>query len=258
MIPTIITTKCYNDEVTLEFNPDNHRFYANGETVKSVTTYTGVLDKSTPLIIWATRLNRDWLLEKAPELVKMTDEDTIKLLIEESSKQHTIRKEQAADIGTQAHDWVEKFVAATKANKKPPALPKDKQVHNAVMAFLSWMNKVNPKFTENEKHIYSRKYKYAGILDAVALIKSKRVLIDFKTSKGIYSDHLYQTAGYQLAYEEMTGKAIDYRIVIKFGKEDGNFEVKELHDHTRDKKGFLACFTLKTIDTEITKELKKK
>jgi hypothetical protein len=48
----------YNGEVSIEFFPDSHRYRKIGERsyLISVTTATGIIDKSRPLILWALGL----------------------------------------------------------------------------------------------------------------------------------------------------------------------------------------------------------
>ena len=48
----------------------------------------------------------------------------------------------------------------------------------------------------------------------------------------------FQTAGYQIAYEAMTGKKIDHRLIIRFGEYDGEFEARQYDDNAADKSDF--------------------
>ncbi len=177
-------TKLYKGEVELVFEEKRHRFTVKGKSILSVTGATSVIDKSRPLIYWATRLTRDFLMENLDSLIKDTKGDKISSLIEEAIKQHSIKKQKAADIGTQVHDWVEQFIKA-KTKKDYPEIPKETEVYNGVTAFLKWVEEYDVKFVSSEKQIYSRKYKYAGIMDAEAIIKRKLCVVDFKTSKRI-------------------------------------------------------------------------
>ena len=59
----MIKTKPYPD-ITLEFQENPyHKFFVNGRAVKSITHYTGVIDKSGPLMGWQEKLTRTHLLE---------------------------------------------------------------------------------------------------------------------------------------------------------------------------------------------------
>jgi len=240
-----VITKLYKGTIELHFDEARHRFTVNGESILSVTAGTSIIDKSRPLMFWAVGLSKDFLMGNLSDLIKDKKGDKIVALIEEAAKQHIIKKEKAADIGTQVHDWAEQFIKA-KTKKDQPALPKDPLVYNGVSAFLKWVDENNVRFLSSEKHIYSKKYNYAGIMDAEAVIKGKTCVVDFKTSKAIYPEFRFQVAAYQQAGEEESGK--EYagdKCLVRFGKDDGEFEVHAYGDQDKDFKAFLSALTLR-------------
>ncbi|GIW70345.1 MAG: hypothetical protein KatS3mg101_1092 [Patescibacteria group bacterium] len=160
--------------------------------------------------------------------------------IEEASKEHRKVKEEAADIGTQIHEWVNKWIEG-----KKPEIPEDDRIRNGITAFLQFQKEYKVKWLESEKIVYSQKYNFAGILDAVGFINKKLIIFDFKSANAIYPEFALQTAGYQIAYEEMMKKNVDHRLIVKFGKETGDFEWRKFEENEKDKKAFLACLTLK-------------
>lgn len=221
------------------FDDEAHRFWKmesdKKKYIESVTTFTSMIDKSAPLIAWAIKLTRLHLLEKLGKGEVIFEADVV-----EACRQHTIRKQEAADIGTQIHALVEQWI-----KKEDITIPDDDRIRNGFDAFLKFQKAHKAKWHESEKIVYSEKYNYAGILDAVAEIDGKLVLIDFKSSNGLYPEFALQTAAYQIAYEEMTGKKIDHRLAIRFGKDDGEFECKEYLDNELDKEAFASCVVLK-------------
>lgn len=242
----MIVTKLYNGSIELVFDEKRHRFTINDKSVfPSVTGATGVIDKSRPLIYWAVGLAKNFLMENLQVLVDDTKGDKIAALIEEASKQHSIKKQKAADTGTQVHQWAEAFIKA-KSKKDWPEIPKDPQVFNGVSAFLKWVEEDEVKFVSSEKFIYSKKYKYAGIMDAEAIIKRKLCVIDFKTSKAIYPEMRFQVAAYQAAVEEESGKEYSgNKWLARFDKETGDFEAHEFAEHDKDFKAFVNALELK-------------
>lgn len=238
-------TKLYKGTIELVFDEKRHSFLVNGERIISVTRATSVVDKSRPLIYWAVGLTKDFLMQNLATLIDDNKGDKIASIIEEASKQHSIKKQQAANTGTQVHDWVEQFIKA-KTKKDWPKIPDDPQVYNGVSAFLKWVDEHNVEFKSSEKHIYSKKYKYAGIMDAEAIINNKLCVIDFKTSKGIYPEMRFQVAGYQAASEEERGKKYSgNKWLARFDKETGEFEAHEFNDQEKDFKAFLAALELR-------------
>ena len=229
----LIKTKPYKD-ITLEFDTSRHMFFANGEKLPSVTHFTGIIDKSRPRMFWQEKLKREDLISKWKRSEgRLTLQD-----ITESTALHRVRKEEAASIGTLAHDWAENF---SKGIKQP--MPTIKEVKNAVLGFLKWIEEEGFKLTPkgSERHILSKKYWYAGIVDAEGTRKEKLAVIDYKTSSGIYEEMMFQTAGYQQALQEMTGKKYDERWIVRFDKKTGDFEPYLCGPFEKDIKGFLGC-----------------
>jgi hypothetical protein len=52
------------------------------------------------------------------------------------------------------------------------------------------------------------------------------VLSDFKTSSGIYADQKIQLAAYAVAIEFWMGLTVDAIEILRFGKDDGEFETE--------------------------------
>lgn len=241
--------KLYKGSIEIEFYEAKHWYKHRGErsTIISVTGAVGMVDKSRPLIIWATRLANEFL--KAALGNGGITEDIIDL----ACKQHQIKKEEAASKGSEVHKWAEEYILG-----KEPTFPTDEKVLNGVTAFLSWVKEHGVKFKESERMIYSKKHDFVGTLDAIAVIGNKTSLIDFKTSNGVYSTMYYQVAGYQLAYEEETGKKLTGpRYIIRFDKDTGDFHVhnldEEQNNYKKDCASFLAALTLKKRDKELSK-----
>lgn len=243
--------KLYKGSVEIEFYETKHWYKHKGErsTIISVTGAVGMVDKSRPLIIWATRLAKDFLLS---HVVDGVTNSITKEIIEQACNLHQVKKEEAASKGSEVHKWAEDYISG-----KNPELPTDEKVLNGVMAFLSWVKEHSVKFKESERMIYSKKHDFVGTLDAIAVIGGKTSLIDFKTSNGIYSTMHYQVAGYQLAYEEETGKKLSGpRYIIRFDKDTGDFHVHNLDEDEKDYKkdcaAFLAALTLKKREKELS------
>jgi len=228
--------KLYNGKVNIEFDEGRHIFYGEkGEILLSVTGATGVIDKSPALMGWAVKMMSKYLTDRFESGVIIDIG-----MIETAKREYRLAQKKAADIGTEIHAWVSDWILG-----KKPEMPQDENVVNGITAFLKFQKEHKIKWIESEKYIYSKEYKYAGILDAVARINGELVLVDFKSSNAFYDEMRFQVAGYQIAYEEETGKKIDKRMIIRFGKNDGEFEKIELDNDIKDKKTFLNCLMLK-------------
>jgi len=273
------TIELYNGTVKIDFEERDwagnkiHRYTdMDGKKIESNTGATGIVDKSTPLMWWATKLMGLYLLQNYES--KPIDFE----IIETAKKKWRDAKEEAADIGTEIHEWIDGWITS----KKAPAIPEKKEVRNGIAAFLDWFKKSNLEFISNERIVYSKKNNVIGKLDAISYDLDDKYLSldDFKSSKGIYEEMVLQTAGYLMMIEEeieyllsIPAKSIKspedkklvelykkcggikVRRILKFGKEDGNFEAREFTEHKKDIKGFLAALALKNRVSELKKEL---
>ncbi len=236
----------YNGEIVLQFNSVRHQYFVGGEQVDGCTGILGAIAKPA-LIPWAVNCTVDYLKNNLKPGVAL-DEIQIKQMLFDAKKAHTIKRDAAGDIGTLIHQWCEDWIKG----KKPP-LPVNEKLRNGCNAFLDWRQKHDVKFTESERKIYSRRYRYAGTLDAEGLVDGKLAIIDFKTGNAIYPEVRFQTAAYEAARREESGLKYT-RWMIRLGKEDGEFEPAEYGDIHKDFSAFLGAFeTYKRL-----KELNKK
>jgi hypothetical protein len=248
------TIKLYKNTIAIEFDEDRHIFKRNGEYVISVTGATGMIDKSQALIGWAIKLMKNFLIEKWDPTKKISEDEKIGLICE-AANQHCIAKERARNVGEQAHSWVEEWIKG-----KNPAIPDDEKVRNCVISFLKWVKDSKIKFISSERKIYSKKYNYAGILDADGKINKKNVIIDFKSSNknkynktGIYNESRYQLAGYWQAVEEESKKKYDRGYIVQFGKDSGEFMAVEIprEEYLKDIKAFLGALAIKSREKQL-------
>ncbi len=106
-------------------------------------------------------------------------------------------KKQSANEGTLIHETVEKILIG----EKPEIDSTIKPAIDAFMKFLEEKNiQVDPEFVE--KQIINFDERYAGTLDALALIDGKFGVLDIKTSQAIYRDYNLQTSAYMAAVEK--------------------------------------------------------
>ncbi len=182
-------------------------FLEDGTRVPGVTTVLGRFKDSGGLIRWAYQQGKDG-----------------KELYEE--------RDAAADIGTCVHGMVEQHINGKMADDcramAADILPKLDMLAKALSgfaAYLAWAENFKIEITHQEIQMVSEKYKFGGTPDGIGLIGGKRVLLDWKTSKKIYSDYLAQIAAYKLLWEEnnpdlpITGGFH----LLRFAKEHGDF-----------------------------------
>jgi len=255
----------YDNSAIIKFYPDSHKYKLDGrkDFLIGVTTATGMKDKSRPLMIWASRLTRDFLIDAIKDGLQLVTPE----LIEEAVNLYNVKREEAATSGTMVHDWAEQYIKG-----KNPEVPEDEKVRNGVLAFMKWVNENGVNFEASEKKVYSKKHEYVGTMDAIFTMECEDHKIlhagDFKTGSGIYADQAFQVSAYQAAETEEHGTKFGSKWIIRFIKEDkfdkygkltqsaGDFCAKEFlpSEHESHFKGFLGCLEIKKQDKIWEKE----
>jgi hypothetical protein len=235
----ITKNKLYNGEVELVFDSVKHTYEANGEIVFGVTSITGILDKPA-LLYWVNNTDCEYL-DKALKPGMMIDELSKSAII--SGMKGLFRKKsgEAADIGTMVHDYLEKYLNAGINGETLPEMPINPHIRAAIKAFLGWTKENKVKFIAAERKVYSKKYKYAGTLDALGYVNGKLSIIDFKTSSGIYDDMFVQTSAYAKAVEEEDNVKVEDCYIVRVPKDGSEFEVQRDENLDLNFKSFLGC-----------------
>lgn len=259
-----INIDLYNGEESVTFYPKSHRYKVNGEWLKSVTQIVGIIDKPG-LKYWSVDCMRKYMEQEIGQSGgrKYSSKEMLEM-VQVASKEWERVVDEACDIGGMVHDWVEDF-AAHGTTTIDPSSPKE--VRQGIKAFLKWYNANDVKFLETERLIYSREYGYVGRFDCIAEVNGKKTLIDWKTSKDLYSSQLYQVAGYALAYQEEMGEVLDQMCVIQFqkqnnektGRKAGSFKTftVDLNLYKSLRATFISCLHVLNAEREMQKLLKQ-
>lgn len=248
--------RLYGGEIEIEFTPNPYHTYklvGTKERLISATAVCGVIDKSTPLILWAVGLAKDYMLEytisKNGELIAP---DELLTVIAEAAKQHTVKKEAAATTGGMVHEWIEAFIGSKLNGTPTPVQPEDEQVRNGVNGFLNWYLENDVVFEVSERLVYSRAHGFCGITDWVAKVNSVRTVGDWKTSKKIYDENRLQLAGYWGCIDEEdaclgVSERVEQGIILHCDKETGEFDALTItrEEYERDYQVFLAALEIK-------------
>jgi hypothetical protein len=209
-----------------------HTIYktAEGKRVPGVTTITGVMDKPA-LKYWANGLGL-----KGIEVRTYVDE--------------------LALIGTLAHYMIECHCKGEKPDLDDYSKNQIDLAENSAIKFIQWQDNVGfvPEF--NELKFVSEKHRFGGTLDVIGTIKGQKVLVDIKTSKGIFGEHKTQVAGGYgiLAYDNNC--FCEKIIIIRVGRnaEEGFEEVHILPEECDvHRKRFLVCRELYELNKKVNK-----
>jgi len=193
-----------------EFEVTNNAYHINGKEYVRVTATLGVIAKQR-LLNWMGRIGK---------------KEAEKIL---SSRQ---------TIGTVIH----KLIENTLDGNEVPLYEYESEIQNSINKFYMFKEDAELKPVALEQPIWSNEYGYAGTIDYLGYYKSplkffKRkkpkfldlsyVIIDWKTSKGIYETYGLQVAAYAHAITELTGKSVDGAVIVLL--RDGKLQLKEFN-----------------------------
>ncbi len=214
-----------------------------GEEIRipGVTTVVGVYDKSAALMQWAANMATDYIEQKLGALglhpagsVPILD---VREWLQKARFNHKDYKENAAEIGKIAHNWLEDYIKAYIAGHSDrlcalmQTLPENEQSRNGCLAALDWMKAHKVKWIATERKVYSLLHQFAGTCDGICYITAcgnaeccgrwakvadrwERVpvaftdvlaIADWKTSNQLHEAYNWQTAAYAMAVNEEIG-----------------------------------------------------
>lgn len=196
--------------------------------LRSVTAALKIISKDEVLMRWAVGLYSKCIKTMAPVGQVLTPE-AVDTMIEAGSNEFERVRYDAAEVGTRAHNIIDAWL---KHEPIPRLEDEDPRVQNALKLFWAWWEGKGLRVVESELAVYNAEHGYAGTLDFLCeLPNGKLALLDWKTSKGIYSEYYLQVAAYYYALismpEDKGGrKASDFSeaTILRIGKEDAYFE----------------------------------
>jgi hypothetical protein len=114
--------------------------------------------------------------------------------------------------------------------------PKDiiDKAENSFLSYLEWERKHTVEPILCEAALVSETHQFGGTIDFYGKIDGERALLDFKTAKAIYPEHLYQVSAYHTLLEE-NGYSVDNVGILQLGRsEDEGFIERVITDDSRE------------------------
>lgn len=223
-------------DVTLDGDSSpKHRF-------PGVTGYLGVINKPA-LVPWA---KREALLSVERALLKRLGEERningywIEEILKEARQKPDKIKDEASDLGTQAHAFIDLIIHG----KEPAEVPMFIQA--PVMAFQKWWKNSGIELVMGDTKVASLIHKYGGSLDALGRREGQFIILDWKTANGIYSEYALQVAAYAKAFSETYGIFVQEGIIVRFGKNPPiEFEARSILNLDKSFDAFIHARNLK-------------
>lgn len=222
----------------LTFEESRHFYNLDGKKIDSVTgVVKGGYPTSFRLINWMIKEGVKACIEflkQFPEQVSRLPEYVIEEVLKSSCGASRRLAKEAANIGSLVHLYAEYYESA---------MPLDEEIHNSIVSnkdrqkifscikkFRRWKRKNNDEIIKHEAICASTRYGIAGKFDRLAKRRNSVVLSDWKTSSGIFTEQFIQLALYTILIEEWFNIKVDAIEIVRFGKEDGEFETKLISD----------------------------
>lgn len=144
-------------------------------------------------------------------------------VLESARLAHYRTADKAAELGTMAHEIIERFL---RDGLMPDLDGAPVEVQNSVTLFFDWWKTEGLSVAETELIVYDVRRGYAGTLDFLAVDREGKIaLLDWKTSNDFYWDMELQVAAYLNALSQ-SGRGIPaWAAVVRIGKTDAAHEV---------------------------------
>lgn len=224
----------------------DHHYTYEGKTYPGVTGILGVLDKSGPLMSWASKETAKAAIKLGPDgLTKLIDtvgeDGAIKALTAKSGWE----RDEAAKLGTEVHRLADLVVTGQ------PTPPMAENVRSRVLAYAAWWKGSGWTLRLSEAAVVNPSAGYGGTFDLLARDPDGRtVLADIKTGKGVYSEAALQLAAYGMAeyvapFDSDTAYPMPeiHRYVIVHVLADSVREI-EVPVGAAERQAFMACIDL--------------
>lgn len=213
----------------LSFDEDKHKYILDGERVPGATTFChGGYPTSEALISWMKGQTGTAVLEAMLIEPQPITEIRKKEIVKEAKKKDREKSEEAASIGTLLHDYA--YHMELTGVVPPEMLVKinshkdsDKAI-SAITKFNEWRETNVDKMVASEAIVASFVHQFGGKFDRLADRNGILVLSDFKSSNAIYVDQFIQLGAYSVAIREWLGLDVKGLEILRFGKEDGEFQ----------------------------------
>ncbi len=246
--PLVSVSTSFDGKHKIHFKESSHRYkWACSCHIKKpsvgVTTFTkSGYPTSLGLISWmkgqSIAFIIEWFGQRGNTDISGLTEPEYKTLIKNAKAADRDITQTAADIGTLVHDFA--YLTELKQPEKAETLynqiltlPKEikEKVTNGIDKFKMWRKKhIDDELELSETLIASPRYGFCGKFDRLVKRKGRRILGDFKTSKSMYLDQFIQLGAYRIAIQEWLGLYVDALEVLRFGKDDGDFETLLIDD----------------------------
>jgi hypothetical protein len=173
-------------------------------------------------------------------------------------------RDEAGAAGHLAHAWIEDSIHGLDPRKPPPLSESVtelaiEQAQTAFEAFLEWRSMVELSVIDTERPLVSELHRIGGTFDALAIVKGKVTLLDWKSGGGVYPEVIAQLAAYRQLIRETCGNRRDLAperaCCLRVGKNSGDFHYHMYPSEILDAgwRRFMASKEMYEVDKDLSK-----
>ena len=195
------------EQITLSGGLRAYRKPGTRDPLWSVTSIlSNTISKGYGLLYWYNSQGRKAVGEVLSESVgKILTQDHLDFAIKEAGKRPEKSRDEAASLGSRAHDLIADHVRSRIDNRSDSPLdgpvPEDLQI--IIDSYKAWEEEAQVEgYLSAETAVFSSIFQYAGTIDALAWTREtadrpgRFLVLDWKTSKQIYNEMALQLASY--------------------------------------------------------------
>ncbi len=245
----------YRDVSIEQVKRGRGRWYKVGDQMlPPVTSILGIIDKSGPLVPWATKVAFEAVESVAlhgayrgrwdgyAAFGQSHDYDDYEAWVRTAlslGKDHAKDlREEGAKKGTEAHDLIAEMLQGG-----DPLVPDE--LAPAVRGAREFVADYGLSVVAIEVPVWHPTEQYAGTVDFVGRNRDGHLVVaDWKRSSGIYPEHGYQITAYAEAIEAITGEPVPYLYVVRLpkeGDEEAGYEYREVLERNVARRTFMAA-----------------
>lgn len=202
----------YGGAIEIDYYPKSHRYklvkqdgVEKNDWLRSPSGIVDKLDKSAQLMYWATQCFYDRMIEDMRDGKNFTADDILSML-EVAKGAYKERRDAAANVGSVVHFYAQNHLDIKTIESAEGFAELDEadqaKARAGAAAFDKWYAGLGGKSVAAEFLVYSRKEGFTGRCDDLVEINGEHWILDYKTSKGVYTSQVYQVTSYMKAREE--------------------------------------------------------
>lgn len=232
-------------------------YLVDGARYQRVTTALGIINKPA-LVGWAKRVTLDAVedilrdpstIENLELLVNEGAEQTkeysawVTRMIRAAQDTSNKQKNEAADLGTQAHGWIEQQLSHPSDEVRREVPDELLPAFDGALRFLA---DYQIDLIATEQVVWDSDLQIAGTFDGAGYRNGKLVIFDWKRSKGIYWEYALQLGAYAHCLTNVTGLVPVEAFAVRLPRvgDDFEYEAKQVEDLEAASKAYLNTLEL--------------